>query len=241
MFIAIVLVATMLLPLAACQAQCRSENLSVGLVQGLCFDGSNLPEWQRQNTHSQALLLHAPSRQPPTRGKKFQVFVEDARSPLAMGAVVINATVMHGAEQEHLAAGKQTGIVALYGSAALQKGSSSFLGKYLYSSLLKQDPRYYPSAGNRLPGRAFYAASRVFITHKDSGEKTLNTSYFLGLLTTKLLATAYRPYWARSNSLTVKTFGSGIGSDIGTDLLHEFGPGMRQLLKRHLPRFLRGQ
>jgi len=240
-FIFIVLMIVLLLPLAACQAQCRTENLSANLVQRLCFDGSKPPEWQRQKTHTQTLLLDAPLRQPPTQGEKFQVFLEDARSPLTMGAVGINATIMHSAEEGRLAAGKQTGLAALYGAAALQKESSSFLGKYLYSSLLRQDPRYYPSTSNNLPGRALYAASRVFITRKDSGEKTLNTSYFLGLLTSKVLATAYRPYWARSNSITFKTFGSGIGSDIGIDLLHEFGPGMRQLLKRHSPKFLRGQ
>ncbi|HEV3039152.1 MAG TPA: hypothetical protein VHA33_15345 [Candidatus Angelobacter sp.] len=240
MFNSIVLIIAMLAPLAACQTQCRDENLSANPIQRLCLDGSNLPEWQWHKTATQTWLLDAPSRRPPTQGEKFRVFVEDAASPLTVGAVSINATVMHSAEEERLAA-RQTGLAALYGTAALQKESGVFFGKYLYASLLKQDPRYYPSTSNNLLERALYAASRVLITHKDSGGRTLNTSYFLGLLTAKVLATAYRPYWARSNSITFKTFGSSIGSDIGIDLLHEFGPGIRQLLKRHSPKFLRGQ
>jgi hypothetical protein len=236
MFVSIVLITAMFLPLAACGAQCQSEGQSADLIQRLCFDGSNPPEAQWQKMRPNAW-----SMQPPTQGEKFQVFIENAVSPLTVGAIGINATLMHAAEGEHLAAGKQTGLAALYGAAALQAESSSFFGKYLYSSLLKQDPRYYPSTSDSIVRRTLYAASRIFITRKDSGQRTLNTSYFLGLLTAKVVATAYRPYWARSNSITFKTFGSTIGSDIGMDLLHEFGPGIRLLLKRHAPKFLQRQ
>jgi|SRR5579864_3703224 len=241
MLASIALITAIFVPFAACQAQCRGASRSPDSVQTLCFDGSDPPEWKWQKTRTQTSLPDAPLMQPPTKGEKFQVFLQDAGSPLTAGAIGINATVMHSAEEEHLAGGKQTGLAALYGAAALQKESGAFFGKYLFSSLLKQDPRYYPSTSNSIPGRALYAASRVLITRKDSGEKTLNTSYFLGLLMANVLATAYRPYWARSNSITLKTLGSGIGSDMGIDLLHEFGPGLRQLLKRRAPKFLLGR
>lgn len=234
----VVLVTTMFLPFAACQAQCPGEDLLANPVQKTCLDGSDSPERQLQKTLPQLSFPDAPSRPPPTQAEKFQVFLEDAASPLTVGAVGIDATVMHSADEQRLAGGKQTGLTALYGAAALQKESSSFFGKYLYSSLLKQDPRYYPSTSDSLPGRALYAASRVFVTRKDSGERTLNTSYFLGLLSAGVVATAYRPYWARSSASMFKSLGSNMGSDVGIDILHEFGPGMRRLLKRHSPKFL---
>ncbi|HMH07358.1 MAG TPA: hypothetical protein VK579_11830, partial [Terriglobales bacterium] len=56
--------------------------------------------------------------------------------------------------------------------------------------------------------------------------------------TSVAIATAYRPYWARSSSATFKTFGSTIGSDAGVNLLHEFGPGIRQMVKGHTPKFV---
>ena len=84
----------------------------------------------------------------------------------------------------------------------------------------------------------FPAASRVLITRNDSGKRTLNTSYFLGALTSVAITTAYRPYWRRSISATFKTFGSTIGSDAGINLLHEFGPGIRQMLKGRAPKFV---
>jgi hypothetical protein len=85
--------------------------------------------------------------------------------------------------------------------------------------------------------RVTYAASRIFIARDDSGKGRLNTSYFLGALTSVAVSTAYRPYWARSSSATFNNFGSTIGSDAGMNLFHEFGPGIRQMVKGHTPKF----
>ena len=87
-------------------------------------------------------------------------------------------------------------------------------------------------------GRAFYAASRIFVTRDHSGKATLNTSYFLGVLTSVASATAHRPYWARSTSETFNNFGSTIGSDAGMNVFHELKPGIRQMVKGLTPRFV---
>src|ERR1700730_9236125 len=145
---------------------------------------------------------------------------------------------MREVELEHFTPGPQPSFAAVYRVALIQKESSAFFGRYLYPSLLKQDPRYYPSTSGSFLGRATYAASRILITRSDSGESTLNASYFLGVLTSVAIATAYRPYWARSTAETFKTFGSTIGSDVGINLLHEFGPGIQQMVKGHAPKFM---
>jgi len=87
-------------------------------------------------------------------------------------------------------------------------------------------------------GRATYAASHIFVTRDDSGKKRLNTSYFLGVLSSVAIHSADRPYWARSPSAPFNDFGSTIGNDAGINLLHEFGPGIRQMVKGHTPRFV---
>ena len=223
--------------LTASGALCQSERPSPDSLHALQFDGSNTPEAKRQEMLTWRSLPDAPSVQRPTGADKFHAFVEEARSPLTFGAVAINVRVMRE-EDEHLASGMQPSFTALYRAAVLQKESSAFFGKYLYPMLLRQDPRYHPSTSDSIMGRTTYAASRILITRNDSGKRTLNTSYLLGVLTSAAVATAYRPYWARSASTTFKDFGSTIGSDAGINVFHEFWPGIRQVLKRHSPKFV---
>ena len=222
--------------LAPCVSFGQSEH-PADLVQELQLDVLNSPAVQRPGMRTWRSLPDAPSVHATTRTEKFQTFVEEARSPLTLGAVGINAGLMRETElgvipQPH------PNLIDLYKVVLIQKESSAFFGKYLYPSLLKQDPRYYRSTSRSFLGRATYAASRILITRNDSGERRLNTSYFLGVLTSVAIATAYRPNWARSPSATFKAFGSTIGSDAGVNLFHEFGPGIRKVVKDRTPRFV---
>jgi hypothetical protein len=166
------------------------------------------------------------------------MFINEARSPLTLGAVGVDTAIMRTTDSEDITPRALPGLTTLYKDALIQKESSAFFGRYLYASLLKQDPRYYPSTSGSFLGRATYAVSRILITRRDGGERTLNTSYFLGVLTSVAIATAYRPYWARSSSSTFKTLGSTIGSDAGINLFHEFRPEIRQMVKGHTPKFV---
>jgi hypothetical protein len=121
---------------------------------------------------------------------------------------------------------------------AVQKESNDFFGKYLYPSLLRRNLNYRPSSSSSLVGRTVYAASRIFVTRDESGRGRVNTSYFLGVLSSAAIRTAYRPYWARSASAPFSDFGSTIGNDAGMNLLHEFRPGLQQLMKTHAPKFV---
>jgi hypothetical protein len=222
--------------LAACGALCQGEGPSGNRTQELRFDGSN--SFQARRGEMPRSLPDAPSVQRAPQAGKFQTFINEARSPLTLGAVGVDAAVMRATDSEHVTPGALPGLTTLYKNALIQKESSAFFGRYLYPSLLKQDPRYYPSTSGSFLGRATYAVSRILITRRDSGERTLNTSYFLGVLTSVAIATAYHPYWTRSASSTFKTLGSTIGSDAGISLFHEFRPEIRQMVKGHTPKFV---
>jgi hypothetical protein len=183
------------------------------------------------------MLPDAPLPQPVTGADKFQAFVDEARSPLIFGVAGVNALALREA-QEHAAPGMQSSFATLYEASVVQKESSAFLGKFLYPSLLKQDPRYYPSTSHSVIERTVYAASRLLITRNDAGKATLNTSYLLGVLTSAAVATAYRPAWARTNSAVFADFGSTIGSDAGMNILREFWPAIHQKLHGHAPGFV---
>ena len=196
--------------LATYGALCQSQRPSTDLE--LEFDSPESHEVPRQELRTWKSLPDAPSAQPPTQAEKFRTFVDDARSPLTFGAAGVNAGIMRETELGRLSSGGQASLMSLYQGALIQKESGAFFSKYLYPALLKQDPRYHPSNSGSFLGRVTYAASRIAITRNDSGERTLNTSYFLGVLTSVAISTAYRPYWTRSTSATFETFGSTLAA-----------------------------
>ncbi len=221
--------------LAACAALCQNESSSVDLLQR---DGSNSPAVQHQEARTWRSLADAPSTvQPPRQAEKFQLFGGEARLPLTFGGVGINAGVMREAEPPHLAPESQPSFAVFYKAGVTQKESSNFVAKYLHPPLLKQNLRYHPLTSGSFMSRATYAASRIFIMRDDSGKRRLNTSYFLGVLSSIAAHNASRPYWMRSNAAPFTDFGSTIGNDAGINLFHEFEPGIRQMVKNHTPRF----
>jgi hypothetical protein len=219
-------------------AQNEDENVQDSIQApgpGLSFQGS--PQLKRQKPLSESMLPDAPLPQPVTQADKFRAFVEEARSPFIFGVAGLNALALREA-QDHAAPGMQSSFTSLYEASVVQRESNAFFGKFLYPSLLKQDPRYYPSTSQSLVGRTAYAASRLLITRNDEGKATVNTSYLLAVLTSAAVATAYRPYWARRSSAVFADFGSTIGSDAGMNVFHEFWPAIRNKLDGHSPKFV---
>jgi hypothetical protein len=231
--------------LAACGALSQPQPYP-DLPHYLQFDDSNLPGVPRQEILTSRLLPDAPSSvQPPTQAERFHTLLNEARSPLTPGAlgaagVGVNTGIMRETGSGHVTPGIQPRFIPNYHYQAVltQEDSSTFLDKYLVPSLLKRNLRYHPSTSGSFVGRASDAASRIFITRDDSGKGRLNTSYFLGVLTSVAIDTAYRPYWRRSTSATVNNFGSTIGSDAGLNLFNEFRPGILQMVKGYTPKFV---
>jgi hypothetical protein len=134
---------------------------------------------------------------------------------------------------------RQASLTASYAPTVNPK-DSSILNNYLSRSLQARQQHYQPStAGGSFMSRATSAALHTFFTRDDSGKGKLSTSYLMGTLTSVVVDNAYRPYWVRSSpASTFNNFGSTIGSDAGMNVLHEFAPGIRQMLLTHAPGFV---
>ncbi len=222
-----------LILLAACGAVCQKPP-PVDLLQGLQFGGTDSPQLQRQEMLTWSSLPDAPSSvQPPAQAQRWHPFVKE--SGTGAGA---SAGVMRPTDLGQVTPGPQPSFTGHYQVAFIQRQSSTFLGKYLDPSSPKQNARYYASTSDNFMGRASDAVSRIFVTRDDSGKERLNTRYFLGMLTSVALHTAYRPYRTRSTSDTFNNFGSTIGSDAGMNVFHEFGPGIQQMVKGLTPKFV---
>jgi hypothetical protein len=218
--------------LVACEALCQSDRRSADLLQS---DGSKLLEAPGQEMRTWRSLPDTPSAvQPPKQTERFRSFADEARMPLKLGPPNTNS-VRRGIELRRVTPGLQPTFSTPYEAIFTQE--DNLISKYLYPSSLKPSPLYHPSTSSGFMGRATYSASRIFVTRDDSGKKRLNTSYFLGVLSSVAIHSAYRPYYARSSSAPFNDFGSTIGNDAGINLFHEFGPGFRQMVKHHTPKF----
>lgn len=221
--------------LAAGGALCQKP---ADLIQELQFGGTGSPQGRGEEMPTSRPLPDAPSVQPPTQAKEFRTFLEEAHSPLTLRAASAYARVIRETELDHVKATPQPSFTARYKARSIDKKSSTFFGRYLCPSVLKHSLRYQPSTSASFVDRATYAASRILITRDDHGKSRLNTSYFLGVLTSVATHAAYHPYWARSVSATFNNFGSTIGSDAGINLFHEFRLGLLQMTKSHTPTFV---
>jgi hypothetical protein len=105
-------------------------------------------------------------------------------------------------------------------------------------ALLKRNTAFHGSSSSSLVGRATDAALSVIVTRDECGQHKLNTRYLLRVLTTATAHVAERPYWRRSIRQPFSDFGSTVGNDAGVNVLHEFQPGLRELVKSHEPKFV---
>src|SRR5215469_8873435 len=71
--------------------------------------------------------------------------------------------------------------------------SSDLLSRYVFSSLLHQDPRYFYQGTGTKKSRFYHAISNAFVARSDSGKTMPNYSYLLGDLCSAALSNAYYP------------------------------------------------
>lgn len=220
--------------MAACGAFCQSVHPGGG-PQKLHFQDTHSVQIQRPQRVTWKSLPDAPSER-ISHPERFQRGGE-VRLALSVRVIGGDESMLHGTQ--HVSALEQQGAT-LYQDIPAQKDSSVFPFKYLYPSLIsRQGAHYQASSNDKFVGRATDAASRSLVMRDEAGKRRVNASYFMGVLTSVAVHTASRPYWARFNSVStqISDFGSTVGSDAGMNLLHEFGPGIRQVVTNHMPQF----
>jgi hypothetical protein len=125
------------------------------------------------------------------------------------------------------------------GAAIAGTESRSFFGRFLFPSLLHQDPRYFAMYDGPVTKRAFHAVSRVFVTRADDGRSTFNTSGMLTIEFTASLCTAWAPEGRRDAGTTFTRMLGAVQGDAASYLLREFTPDLLRIFKRHAPRRLK--
>jgi hypothetical protein len=123
-----------------------------------------------------------------------------------------------------------------FGATLADTESRNFIQTFALSTILHQDPHYFPSNKRTVISRAWYSATRVVVTRNDNGDSTFNTSEFLGALFSSSLQNTYYPRHDRNFGETMNRFGRSLSSDAIGDLLREFTPDMKRLFRTHAPK-----
>jgi hypothetical protein len=192
---------------------------------------------QRSGEGEGAAPTRAPFFYTPVSARcKFRLFLKSTYSPYTFASAGFQATEAQATGQwPHYGGGTQ-GWAKRFGATLANTESRRFIQGFALSTILHQDPRYFPSPKRGLFSRAWYSATRVVITKNDNGDSAFNTSELLGTLLTSALQNSYYPRHDRTLGDTMNRFGGALSSDATGYLLREFTPDIKRLFRKHTPK-----
>jgi hypothetical protein len=148
-----------------------------------------------------------------------------------------------------------TGIVALLGQASNSDPSygqgfqgyakryattygdnviENFMASAIFPTIFRQDPRYFQLGHGGAKKRVWHAFTRAFVTRSDSGVHEFNVSEVGGALAAAAISTyTYHPQSDRGFGEVISVWGTQVGWDVGTYILKEFWPDLRNKYSKH--------
>ena len=171
--------------------------------------------------------------------QKFELFADESIAPSrflssAFGAGVGQARdTLSGYGQEIGGYGKR------FGSSMATTASDSFFTKFVLSSALRRDPRYFVILHGGMGHRIGYALSRTVITRTDAGTQTANWPGLIGPLLAESLAITYLPAKEQTTGKTFARYGWRIGTTTASNVLKEYWPTIFRSLRlaKSVPEF----
>jgi hypothetical protein len=165
---------------------------------------------------------------PLAAGRKFELFVDQSISPAYVLAAGVSAAINQARNVPRSDGQGWDAYGKRYGEDIARASSDSFFSTFLFASVLRQDPRFFPQSNPTFWDSVKYSAKRVFVTPTDSGGSAFNASGLLGPLASETLACAYLPRSEQTGAATAERY--------GTDLAWRFAGNM---FKNYWPKFFR--
>jgi hypothetical protein len=167
---------------------------------------------------------------PLTARQKFDVFLHSTYAPRTFANAAIDQAA-DWAKGHRLNREYETGFRGVgqaYGINLATNETDIFFQRFLFPTVLKQDPRYFRNPDLPFFRRALYAMSRVLITRTDNGGETLNSSRILSLAASRAVADLYVPGERQGMGPVGTSVSFTLLRDAGMNLLHEFWPDARR-------------
>ena len=168
------------------------------------------------------------------RGRKIYIARKDAFDFPLVG---ISAVLAGIAQAGHASPSFGQGLKG-YGHRLLTTYADQVIGNTftegLFPVLLHEDPRYFRRGEGNGWYRAWYAASRVFVTHKDGGKPRFNYSEWIGNSAAVAISTSYYPDGRTASDAALKLL-QQCGTDAASQILKEFWPDIKRKFTKNPP------
>jgi len=170
---------------------------------------------------------------PLTPREKFDEWIRGTYDPGGLGLYAAEtATLEHSSRDGFCGYDNGWGNYGkCLGSMELDANTSSFLGDFLFPAILHQDPRYFRLGKGSGSARTWYAITRVFLTHADSGRTVFFTSALAGSVIAAAASNLHYPRRDRGFGPSLIHFGIDLDNTAAFNVSAEFWPEIKHMLK----------
>jgi len=155
---------------------------------------------------------------------KFKIFVNQSISPAYILAAGVSAAVNQATNTPGATGQCWDAYGTRVGYSMARASSTSFFGTFVFASILRQDPRFFPESHPSL-GRAIkYSAKRIVITRSDAGNDVFNSSGLLGPLAAEALSNVYLPRSEQTGAKTMERYGTDLAWRFAANMFKEYWP-----------------
>ena len=163
--------------------------------------------------------------------EKFELFADKSVAPSRLVTSALGAAL--GQARDSLPGYGQgmDGYGRRFGSSIATGASTEFFGTFLFSSLMRRDPRYFVLLRGRPWRRISYGLSRLVVERTDAGKEAFNWPGTLGPLFAEGLANSYLPVKEQTATRTFQRYGVRLGFTAATNILKEYWPTIFKSLR----------
>ncbi len=173
-------------------------------------------------------VVYGEAFKPMTPHEKYEEWLEGTYDWIGLAAGATEAALEHSKTDGFCGYG--SGLDSFgkcYASALADSTISSFLGDYLFSVWLHQDPRYFRLGQGSIAGRAWYALERSVMVYNDKGQTVFGTAAMAGTLIAAATSNLYYPKQDRGLNLTLSRIAWDLGGTVIFNEEAEFWPDIR--------------
>jgi hypothetical protein len=161
---------------------------------------------------------------PLSPGGKFKIFVNQAISPAYVLGSGVSAAINQANNSPSATGQGWEAYGTRVGYSMARASSTSFFGTFVFASMLRQDPRFFPESHPGFFHAIKYSAIRIVVTRNDKGNDVFNSSGLLGPLAAEALSNSYLPRSEQTGARSMERYGSDLAWRFAANIFKEYWP-----------------